>query len=349
MGAYRAAATGGAGEATVGRRVTVVDGRTPREIGAARRVVDATGVGVEWDEIPTPRRAAPGDPRWEALLASARRNGAILKGPLPTGDGARNANVALRLALDLFAGVRPCRSLPGVASRYADVDLVVIREHTEDLYVGVEFAAGDPASRRLAAFVEGATGHHIADDAGISLKANSVAASERIVSFAFAWASSHGRGRVTAGHKANIMKFSDGLFLEAARRVAQRHPEVSFDDRIIDALSMQLVQRPAAFDVLVLPNLYGDLVSGLCAGLVGGPSYAPGASIGDGLAAFGPAREPDAGDPASSVGAMLSAAMLLSHLGEDAAAARVDAAVRDALAAGPTGDFADEVVARLRG
>ena len=318
-------------------RITLIpgDGIGPEVTDAGRLVVEAAGVEVEWDEQDIGLRAW--EQRGEVLpartISSIRGSGIALKGPVetPVGGGVRNANVALRQELDLFANVRPCRRYPGVPSVYGDVDLVVVRENIEDTYTGVEFEVGTAEVERLIAFIEETTDVRIRRDSGISVKAISQRGSERIVRFAFEEAVRSGRSTVIAGHKANIMKFSDGLFLEVARRVAAQYPSVAFDDRIIDALAMQLVQTPNRFDVLVLPNMYGDLAAELCAGLIGGTGVAPGAHFGEDLAVFeathGTARHLTGTNRANPVGAILSAAMLLHHVGEGDAGARVEAAV----------------------
>jgi isocitrate dehydrogenase (NAD+) len=316
------------------------DGIGPTVVDAARRVLEATGVAIDWDE----RRAGAsaiehdGDPLPDDVLESIRRNGVALKGPLATPAGRSSVNVALRRDLDLYAGVRPCRTLDGVPSAYAGVDLVVIRENTEDMYTGIEFEEGRETTIRLVEFIERETGRRIRPDAGISIKSISTAGSERIVRFAMRYAREHGRRTVTAAHKANIMKFSDGLFLSTARRVAaEEFPEIPFDDRIIDALCMQLAQSPERFDVLVMPNLYGDVVSDACAGLIGGLGVAPGGQIGDDAAVFeathgtGPRVPAGRADPVALV---LSGAMLLRHVGEPDAAERVEAAVAAVVAEG---------------
>jgi isocitrate dehydrogenase (NAD+) len=274
-------------------------------------------------------------------------------------------NVALRQALDLYACVRPCRRLPGVPSPYGRVDLVVVRENTEDVYTGVEFEMGEPATKELIRFIGETTGRWIREGSGISIKAISEEGSARIARFACDWAVRHGRARVTAAHKANIMKDSDGLFLETARRVAgEEFPGVTFDDRIIDALCMDLVRVPERFDVIVLPNLYGDVVSEVGAGLIGGLGVAPGGHFGDAAAVFeathGTAPRHAGRDTANPTGLMLSAAMMLRHIGEAEAGDRLAAAVEAAIAAGEVtadiaGDrpalgtraFTDAVIARL--
>ena len=326
------------------QRVTLIpgDGIGPEVVEAARSVVDATGVSVRWDvqEIGLRAFERSGAALPSDAVSSIRANGIALKGPVetPTGAGVGSANIALRQELDLFANVRPCRHYPGVPSAYGEVDLVVIRENTEDVYTGVEFEVGTVEVKQLIAFIEETTGVRIRDDSGISVKAISQGGSERIARFAFEQARARGRRAVTAVHKANIMKFSDGLFLDEARRVAALYPDIAFDDRIIDALCMQLVQSPERFDVLVLPNLYGDIVSELCAGLIGGPGMAPGGHLGDEVAVFeathGTAPRLAGRDRANPVGLMLSAAMMLRHVGESDAGARLEAAIAGVLADG---------------
>jgi isocitrate dehydrogenase (NAD+) len=328
----------------VAHRVTLIpgDGIGPEVTAAARHVVEATGIDIRWEEHDLGLRAFEqrGEVLPETAISSIRDNGVALKGPIetPPAGGVRNANVALRQELDLFANVRPCRRYPGVPSAYEDVDLVVVRENIEDVYTGVEFEVGTVEVKQLIAFIEEMTEVRIRQDSGISVKAISEGGSERIVRFAFEEARRRGLGKVTAGHKANIMKFSDGLFLQVARRVAAQYPETIFDDRIIDALCMQLVRSPERFEVLVLPNLYGDIVSELGAGLIGGPGVAPGGHLGDAIAVFeathGTAPRLAGQDRANPAGAMLSAAMLLRHLGERDAGDRLEEAVAGVLATG---------------
>ncbi|HEX6231019.1 MAG TPA: isocitrate/isopropylmalate family dehydrogenase [Actinomycetota bacterium] len=351
-------------------RITLIpgDGSGPEIVDAARRAVEATGVRIDWDVQPAGADAVEreGTPLPERLLGSIRVNRVALKGPLAApADGARSANVALRTELDLYAGVRPSRSFPGAPSRYRDVDVVVIRENTEGSYTGVEFEQGAGETAELLTFVERTTGGRVREDSGLSIKAISVGASRRIARFAFAYVRAEGRRRVTAGHKANIMKMSDGLFLETVRQVAAEHPDVAFEDRIIDNLTMQLVQRPEAFDVLLLPNLYADIVSDLCAGLVGGLGLAPGANIGDDCAVFEARPSGGRQGRADPLGLMLSGAMMLRHLGEREAAHRLEEAVAHVIADGRsvtpdlkltpddpsavgTTEVADAVVGRLR-
>ena len=329
-------------------RVTLIpgDGIGPEVTEAARRAMEATGVAIEWDRqdmgagaFSRTGRALPG-----ATLDAIRASRVALKGPIetPVTSGLRSSNMALRRDLDLFANVRPCRLYPGVPSRYDRVDLVVVRENTEGMYTGIELELGTPGVAELISFVASSTGTAVKPDSGISVKEISASASERIARFAFTWAVEHDRRAVTASHKANIMKFSDGLFLETARRVAEDYPGIAFDDRIIDALCMQLIQAPERFDVLVLPNMYGDLVAELGAGLIGGTGVAPGAHFGgaDGreLAVFeathGTANHLAGTNRADPVGLILSGAMLLRHVGETDAGDRLEAAVAAVLADG---------------
>src|SRR5919204_262655 len=253
------------------------------------------------------------------------------------GGGFRSVNVTLRKTLDLYGQVRPCKSYPGVRSRYEHVDLIIVREATEDLYAGIEYEEGSAHADELAAWIE-ARGGHVPPGAGISIKPLSVEGSRRIVQFAFDYARRNGRRKVTAVHKANIMKFSDGLFLRVAREVAEENGDVEFEDRIVDNLCMQLVQRPEEYDVLVLPNLYGDIVSDLAAGLVGGPGFAPGANFGTEAGVFQPthgAAPKYAGqNKVNPMAMMLSGVLMLRHLGEREAADRLEGAIADVIAEG---------------
>src|ERR671911_2071843 len=291
---------------------------------AARRAVEATGVDIDWDVQEAGQAVADGEGTALPLrvLESIRSNRVALKGPLTTairGDQ-RSANVALRVELDLYACLRPCRLYPGVRSRYENVDIVVVRENTENSYTGIEFEHDEPTTAEIISFIERSTGQHIREDAGLSIKSVSEGASERIVRFAFEYARANGRRKVTAGHKANIMKFSDGLFLEAAREVSREYPDVAFEDRIIDNLAMQLVQHPEDHDVLLLPNLYGDILSDLCAGIVGGLGVAPGVNLGDAVAVFeathGTASRYRGMHRANPMAMMLSGMLMLRHLDE---------------------------------
>jgi isocitrate dehydrogenase (NAD+) len=329
-------------------RVTLIpgDGIGPEVTEAARRVIEATGVAIEWDrqDMGAGAFSRIGNPLPPATLEAIRASRVALKGPIetPVTSGLRSSNLTLRQGLDLFANVRPCRLYPGVPSRYDRVDLIVVRENTEGMYTGVELELGTPGVAELISFVAASTGLAVKPDSGISVKEISASASERIARFAFTWAREHGRRALTASHKANIMKFSDGLFLETARRVAEDFPDIAFDDRIIDALCMQLIQAPERFDVLVLPNMYGDLVAELGAGLIGGTGVAPGAHFGgrDGrdLAVFeathGTATHLAGTNRADPIGLILSGAMLLRHVGETDAGDRLEAAVASVLADG---------------
>jgi len=323
------------------------DGIGPELAEATRRVLDASGVKLEWEVMDAGEAvmAKEGTPLPQRVLDSILRNKIAIKGPIttPVGVGFRSVNVALRQTLGLYANLRPVRSIPGLKTRYDDVDLVIVRENTEDLYAGIE--------------------HMVGPDAAESIKIITRAASERIARFAFEYAVANGRSKVTAVHKANIMKFSDGLFLESCRTIAAQYEgKIGFEDRIVDNMCMQLVQKPELYDVLVLPNLYGDIVSDLCAGLVGGLGVAPGANIGTEAAVFeavhGSAPKYAGQNKANPTALMLSGVLMLRHLGEQAAAQRVEDAVRGVIAEGRsvtydlggsagTSGFADAIVARL--
>jgi isocitrate dehydrogenase (NAD+) len=364
------------GSEVMSHRVTLIpgDGVGPELSEATRRVLEATGVEFDWDvqEAGADVVDRYGTPLPEPVLASIRETRVAIKGPIttPVGSGFRSVNVALRKELDLYACLRPCKWYPGVRSRYEGVDIVIVRENTEDLYAGIEFEHGTPEAKDLIELVAEKTGKRIRDDSGISIKPISVWGSERIVRFAFEHARRNGRRKVTAVHKANIMKFSDGLFLETARRVAKGYPDVAFEDRIVDNLTMQLVQRPEEYDVLVLPNLYGDIVSDLCAGLVGGLGLAPGANIGDEAAVFeathGSAPKYAGMNKVNPMAMMLSGVLMLRHLGEREAADRLESAIAAVIAEGrsvtydmkPTRDdptavgtsqVADAVIEKLEG
>ncbi len=329
------------------RRVTFIpgDGTGPEVADATRRVIEATGVEIEWDVQQAGADVMDehgGNPLPDHVLESIKRNGVALKGPIttPVGTGFRSVNVALRKTLDLYAQVRPCKSYRGVRSRYEDVDLIVVRENTEDLYAGIEYEQGTREAEELIEWLEarGAKLRH--RDAGISIKPISVSGTRRIVQFAFDYARRNGRRKVTAVHKANIMKFSDGLFLHVAREVAAENDDVEFDDRIVDNMCMQLVQRPEEYDVLVLPNLYGDIISDLCAGLIGGLGMAPGMNLGKDYAVFEPTHgsAPDIAGRglANPIAMILSAAALLRHLGDETKASAVEGAVARVTAEGRT-------------
>jgi isocitrate dehydrogenase (NAD+) len=311
------------------------DGVGPEVIEAARRVLEATGVEFQWDVVNAGASALEkeGSLLPERLLESIRRNKVALKGPTttPVGTGFRSVNVDLRKTLGLYACLRPCRSYPGIPSRYEDVNIVVVRENTEDLYIGIEFARDTTEVEELLSFIRKNTGEKVPDDSGVSIKLISETGTRRIARFAFDYARANSRIKVSAVHKANILKFSDGLFLDIAREVAKSYPDIEFDDWIVDNLCSQLVQRPNQFDVLVLPNLYGDIVSDLCAGLVGGLGIAPGANIGDDLAVFEPthgsAPKYTSMNKVNPLATILSGIMMLRHINEKAAADRLEAAV----------------------
>jgi isocitrate dehydrogenase (NAD+) len=325
-------------------RVTFIpgDGVGPELSEATRRVLEATGVPFDWDvqEAGADVMDKYGKPLPEHVLDSIRKNGVAIKGPIttPIGTGFRSVNVALRKELDLYCCLRPCKWYPGVRSRYENVDLVICRENHEDLYAGIEFEQGQPETLKLIDFLSDLSGKKIREDSGISIKPISVTGTKRIVTYAFEYARRYGRKKVTAVHKANIMKFTDGLFLSTAREVAQGYPDIQFEDRIVDNLSMQLVQRPEEYDVLVLPNLYGDIVSDLCAGLIGGLGVAPGGNIGDHAAVFeathGSAPKYKGQNKVNPMAMMLSGVLMLRHLGEEDAAGRLEAALAAVIAEG---------------
>jgi isocitrate dehydrogenase (NAD+) len=311
---------------------------------ATRRVLEGTGVKFEFETAEAGIDAMErfGTPLPDATLASVKRTGCALKGPVttPVGTGFRSVNVALRAAFDLYACIRPCRTYKGVRGRFDDIDLVIVRENTEDLYAGIEFELDKPETKELVDWIFSKQPKaRLRRDCGVSVKAISVSGTERVVKYAFEYARANKRKKVTAVHKSNILKYSDGLFLRVARDVAKRYPDIAFDDRIVDNMCMQLVQRPEEYDVLVLPNLYGDIVSDLCAGLVGGLGVAPGANIGDGgIAIFeavhGSAPKYKGLDKVNPTALILSGMLMLRHLGERAAADRLEGAVARVIAEG---------------
>jgi isocitrate dehydrogenase (NAD+) len=321
----------------VAHRVTLIpgDGIGPEVASAARKVIDAADVGIEWVQQPAGAGALEthGALLPEETLESIRQTRVAIKGPIttPVGTGFRSINVALRQELDLFAAVRPARTLPGIPVRHADVDLVVIRENTEDLYRGIEFERGTPEAAALREELRRLAGFEVPPDAGVTVKPISVSSTRRIVSFAFDYVRTHHRREITVGHKANIMRYSDGLFLSTATEEAAKHQKTAFRAMAIDQLSMRLAREPHAFDVLLLPNLYGDILSDLCAGLVGGLGLIPGANIGWEYAMFEPVHgsAPDIAGRglANPIAMILSGAMLLRHVGEPGAALAVQAAV----------------------
>ena len=318
------------------------DGTGPEITEATRRVLEATGVEFNWHvrDAGLAVLEKHGTVLPEEVIQSIRETKVGLKGPIttPVGKGFRSANVALRKSLDLYANLRPAHSYPGLRSRYENIDLIIVRENTEDLYAGIEFQRGSPEMDELVEFVARTTGTKLSKDAAISIKYISVAASRRIVKFAFDYARANHRRKVTAVHKANIMKFSDGLFLQVAQEVSKEYPDIQFEDRIVDNMCMQLVQKPEIYDVLVLPNLYGDILSDLSAGLIGGLGVAPGANIGDKYAVFEPvhgsAPKYAGQNKVNPMAMMFSGVLLLRHIGEREAADRLQNAMAAVIAEG---------------
>ena len=350
------------------------DGTGPEIVEATRRAIEATGVQIEWDvqEIGVPAMAKHGTPFPKEALDSIRRNKVGLKGPLTTelGKGFRSVNVALRKEFDLYANLRPAKTYPGVKTPMGHVDLVIVRENIEDLYAGIEFDLGTPELAEVRSAIEKASGEKIREDAAIAIKYISEMGSRRIAKFAFDYAVANGRKKVTAVHKANVMKFADGLFLRVVGEVAKEYPQIEFEDRIVDNMCMQLVQKPELYDVLVLPNLYGDIVSDLVAGLVGGLGVAPGANIGEnGIAVFeaihGSAPKYAGQNKVNPMALMLAGVLMLRHIGEREAGDRLEGAIaaivaegrdvtydlkplRDDPTAVGTKEFADAVIKRLK-
>jgi len=318
------------------------DGIGPEIAQAARRCVDATGVKIRWEiaEAGEDVMARLGTPLPDATLESIKKNAVALKAPIttPVGTGFRSINVYLRQSLDLYACLRPCKSYKGVRSKYEDIDLVVVRENTEDLYAGIEFQKNQGDTLELIDWLNRHSKRQITPDSGISIKPISVAATDRIVRFAFDYARNNNRRKVTSVHKANIMKFSDGLWLDVSRQVAKDYPDIEFEDRIVDNMCMQLVQKPDLYDVIVLPNLYGDILSDLCAGLVGGLGVAPGANIGLKGAIFeathGSAPRYKGQNKVNPTALILSSVLMLRHLGKTAEADRLENAVARVIAEG---------------
>jgi isocitrate dehydrogenase (NAD+) len=322
------------------------DGIGPEVMKAAKDVIDASGVKINWEIVDAGEGVIEehGTPLPDYVIESIKRNKIAIKGPVttPVGKGFRSVNVGLRQALNLYANVRPVKTYKGIPSRYDDVDLIIVRENTEDLYAGIE--------------------HNVGDVAAESIKIITKKASNRIVEFAFNLAKEQGRKKVTAVHKANIMKLSDGLFLKCAREVAEANKDIEFSDMIVDAMSMRLVQSPEKYDVLVMPNLYGDILSDMAAGLVGGLGVVPGANIGDDIAVFeavhGSAPDIAGQNIANPTAAILTGVMMLKHLGEFKAAEKIDKALSEVLQEGKiltcdlggnakTTEFAEEIIKRL--
>jgi isocitrate dehydrogenase (NAD+) len=325
-------------------RVTFIpgDGVGPELSEATRRVLEGTGVRFDWDVQQAGADVIDqyGTPLPGHVLDSIRANGVAIKGPLttPIGTGFRSVNVALRKELDLYACLRPCKSYRGVRSRYQDIDLVVVRENHEDLYAGIEFEQGTDDARRVIEFLNGVQPTQIREDSGISIKPISVTGTRRIARFAFDHARTYGRKKVTAVTKANIMKHTDGLFYAVAREVAKEYSDIEYDEFLVDNMAMQLVQKPENFDVLLLPNLYGDILSDLCAGLVGGLGVAPGANMGDRVAVFeathGSAPKYKGQNKVNPMAMMFSGMLMLRHLGEGEAGDRLERALAAVIAEG---------------
>lgn len=341
---------------------------------AAKRCIDACGVDIEWIEVLAGGDALEktGNLLPESVLDSIRKTKVALKGPIttPIGSGFRSVNVAIRQALDLYACLRPAKSYAGVKSRFNDIDLIIVRENSEDLYAGIEFEEGKPETLALIAQIQKDTKKSIRIDSGISIKPISKFASERIVRFAFEYALKNKRKKVTCVHKANIMKFTDGLFLNAARKVAQDYAgKIIFEEAIVDNMTMQLVSKPHNYDVLVLPNLYGDIISDLCAGLVGGLGVAPGANIGSDMAVFeavhGSAPKYKGKNKVNPTAMILSGVLLLRYIKEEKAAEKLEKAASQVIAEGKfvtydlkpdpqdptavgTSQMADAIIERLR-
>lgn len=326
-------------------RVTLIPGDgIGKEVSlAAKRCIDATGVKIEWDEQIAGEEAIAkfGTVLPKQVLDSIRKNRCAIKGPIttPVGKGFRSVNVQLRVSLDLYACLRPCKLYEGVKTRYGKVDLVVVRENTEDLYAGIEFSEGQDKTKEMIKYIEKMCGAVIRKDSAIGIKPISISASRRVVKFAFDYALKNRRKKVTAIHKANIMKETDGLFLKVAREVSEDYKgKIEFEDRIVDNMCMQLVQKPEQYDVLVLPNLYGDILSDLCSGLVGGLGIAPGANIGDGMALFeaihGSAPKYAGLDKVNPAAMILSGVLMLRYLNENDAADRLEKAVAQVIKEG---------------
>jgi len=326
-------------------RITLIpgDGIGPEVSSVAQSCLNVTRVPIQWEIVPAGKAsiAQYGSPLSENVLNSIKRNKVALKGPVttPIGKGYRSVNVQLRQNLDLYANVRPCRIYPGIVTPFKQVDLVLIRENTEDLYAGIEYAEGAQETDELIGWVRAHGGKTINQDSAISLKAISRKSSERIIRFAFEYALKYGRKKVTAVHKANIMKYTDGLFLEVFHKVASEYQgRVACEDQLVDSLCMRLVQLPESYDVLVLPNLYGDIVSDLCAGLIGGLGVAPGANLGDDIAVFEPvhgsAPQMEGQNKANPTAMILSGVLMLRYLGEPKAADLLEWAVSEVLCEG---------------
>jgi isocitrate dehydrogenase (NAD+) len=325
-------------------KITLIpgDGTGPEITEATIRAVEATGVKIEWDVVQAGAEVyeKSGTVLPDYVIESLKKNKVGLKGPIttPVGTGFRSVNVAMRKLFNLYACVRPCKSYKGVRSRFENIDLVIIRENTEDLYAGVEFEHGKKETLELIDFIKEKNGASIRKDSGITIKPISITGSENIIRFAFEYARKNNRKKVTGVHKANIMKYTDGLYLDVFRRIAAEYSDIESEDRIVDNMCMQLVQKPELYDVLVLPNIYGDIISDLAAGLVGGLGVAPGGNIGNELALFEPthgsAPKYKGLNKVNPTGQMLSAVMMLRHIGEDKCANILETAIADIIAEG---------------
>ena len=310
------------------------DGTGPEITEVVKKVVDATGIKINWDIVEA-GESAP-EPLSDKVLESIRKNKVALKGPIttPIGKGYRSINVALRQLLDLYACVRPCKIYKGVKTRYENVDIVIVRENTEDLYAGVEFALGSDEMKEIMKLSKG----KIKNESAISIKPISKEASERIIKFAFEYSIKHNRKKVTAITKANIMKYTDGLFFDCGRKVAKDYPQIQYEEKLVDNMAMQLVQKPELYDVLALPNLYGDIISDLCAGLVGGLGVAPGINYGDKIALFeavhGSAPKYKGMNKVNPTAMLLSAELMLEHIGETKKAEMLEKAIAEVIAEG---------------
>lgn len=355
--------------------VTLVtgDGIGPELAEATRRCIDATGVDIKWEmvEAGVDVMERDGSPLPEATIASIRKNGIALKAPIttPVGTGFRSINVHLRQELDLYACLRPCKSYEGVRSKYENIDLVVVRENTEDCYAGIEFEKGKDETSELIGWLNSHREKQIRSDSGITIKPISVEGTTRIVRFAFDYARKMGRRKVTSVHKANIMKYTDGLWLDVSREVAKEYSDIEFEDRIVDNMCMQLIQKPELYDVIVLPNLYGDIISDLCAGLIGGLGMAPGANIGEKGAIFeathGSAPKYKGLNKVNPTALILSGMLMLRHMGKIAEAEKLESAVAAVIAEGKdvtydmkadrddptavgTSEMADAIIAKIK-
>ena len=353
-------------------KITLIpgDGTGPEITEATVKVVEATGVDIEWDEVNAGADVyeKEGTVLPQNVISSLNKNKIGIKGPIttPVGTGFRSVNVALRKSFDLYSCVRPCKSYVGVKSKYSDIDLVIVRENTEDLYAGIEFEKEKQETLDLIEFIGKKTDSKIRTDSGISIKPISVFGSERIIRFAFEYARKNSRKKVTGVHKANIMKYSDGLFLDVFREVAKDYEDIEAEDRIVDNMCMQLVQKPELYDVMVLPNLYGDIISDLGAGLVGGLGVAPGGNIGDDMApTHGSAPKYKGQNKVNPTAMMLSAVLMLKHIGEPEKAAVLEKAIADNISEGKyvtydlkpdrddptavgTSEFADAIVSKIK-